>query len=70
MSGRRKPPGSPPTPLELECAWLVKEGLASPVPGGEYVLTDDGLRYMVWAMYQHLGRPGMPAEVLEPEVTT
>jgi len=68
VSRPRTSPATPATPLQLELAWLVKEGLASPMPGGEYVLTDDGLRYMVWAMYQHLGRPGMPAEVLDPEV--
>ncbi len=70
MNSPRKASSEPPTLLELERAWLVKEGLASPAPGGEYVLTDDGLKFMVWAIYQRLGRPGMPAEALEGKVTT
>ena len=67
MSRPRKAPSAPAEPVELERAWLVKEGLASPAPGGDYVLTDDGLRYMVWATWQYLGRPGMPADVLSEE---
>lgn len=69
MSRPRKSPPVPATPAELERAWLVREGLASPAPGGEYVLTDDGLRFMVWAIWQELGRPGMPSSALSEEAT-
>lgn len=67
MSRPRTTAPAPPTELELEHAWLVREGLATPAPGGLYDLTPDGLAFMVWAIWQYLGRPGIPPAELVPE---
>jgi hypothetical protein len=58
-------PKAPSSERELELSWLVREGLAAPLPGGLYDLTADGLDFMVWSIWQTLGRPGMPASELE-----
>lgn len=52
---------SPPTALELELEFLVREGLVSPMPGGAFELTPDGRDWMLWSVWQALGCPGMPA---------
>lgn len=68
MSRARKAPSEPATPLEHELAFLVRAGLASPAPGGEYSLTPDGRDWMLWAIWQAVGCPGMPAELETEEV--
>lgn len=70
MSGRRKAPDVPPTELESETAFLVREGFVSPAPGGEYALTPDGRDWFLWAIWQSLGRPGMPTSSSSEEVTS
>lgn len=66
---RARKRSQPPTALELELAFLVREGLVSPMPGGSFELTPDGRDWMLWAIWQALGSPGMPAAELEAEVT-
>lgn len=70
MSRPRSTPKAPPTEHELERAWLVRQGLATPAPDGLYELTADGLSFMVWAIWQTLGRPGMPPSELEQEANS
>jgi hypothetical protein len=70
VSGRRKVPPVLPSELELEVAWLVGEGFVSPLPGGLVDVTQDGRDFMLWSVWQALGRPGMPAADAEQEATT
>lgn len=75
MAGRvvsrpRKSPPAPPTELENELAFLMRSGFVSPAPGGGYVLTPDGRDWMLWALWQATGRPGMPAPTETEEGTS
>lgn len=69
MSGSRKPPPEPADPLDHELAFLVRAGLVTPAPGGEYELTPNGRDWMLWAVWQAVGCPGMPAELELEEVS-
>jgi len=62
----RTPTAEPATLHERAQAWLVKEGYASPLPAGEYQLTDDGRDFMLWALWLMASCPGMPADLYDP----
>lgn len=66
VSGERSS-SSPPSETREDRirAWLVAEGHLEPAPGGEYTLTESGRDFMLWALWQQAGSPGLPAPIYD-----
>lgn len=47
--------------LALARSWLVREGYLEHTTAGEYQLTDTGRDWLLWALWEHAGAPGLPA---------
>ncbi len=70
MSRPRKAPSSETPELEREIAFLSGYGLVERGPAGDLSMTPDGRDWMLWAIWQALGRPGMPAETEAEEASS
>lgn len=50
-------------------SWLIGEGFLEPTAADEYRLTEAGRDWLLWALWEHAGSPGVPASAYETEAT-